>query len=258
MKRVLVVNPNSTHAMTAALEEQFATLRHRFPASVLFDFYTAPPDAPKAIEGSVESVHSASVVYADLTGATPEGRFLRADGTAVVGLSVYDAVLVACYSDHPLINMLREHFITDRKPVLGIMQASLLHALAIGCRRISVVTTAKRWEPLLHAGILATGVSPGFLASGSCCTFPGVLSTGLGVLEMESKPREEVVARVAAAAVAMVREAGADAICLGCAGMVGLKEGVEDALGGAGMSGVAVIDSVLAGLHFASGLAWVH
>jgi Asp/Glu/hydantoin racemase len=43
----------------------------------------------------------------------------------------YDAVLVACYSDHPLIKVLHEEL---DKPVIGIMEASLFVVRALGNR----------------------------------------------------------------------------------------------------------------------------
>ncbi|KAJ1569068.1 hypothetical protein HK405_010358 [Cladochytrium tenue] len=262
MKHLLVVNPNATTSMTEGMKLETAELQKELgKRGVVFDFFTAPgskiqgydpTSAPPAIEGTVDSIRSASACFAALFSDPSRGPPRP--------ITDYDGILVACYSDHPLVPMLREA-LTGNKPVavLGIMQASVLRALALGARRVAVVTTAKRWEELLDAGIRAMGVSGEVLApaGATCGGRGGVLSTGLGVLELESLPKAEVVQRVSGAAERLVRDAGADAVCLGCAGMVGLKEAVEAAVapykervGGR----VLVLDSVTAGITLLSGL----
>lgn len=158
-------------------------------------------------------------------------------------LDAHDAFLVACYSDHPLVHMLREH--AGTKPVLGIFHASVLHALALG-RKFAVVTTAKVWEKLLDDAVLAM--------LGSLYNYAGTLSTGLGVLELHELPGEIVTAKLAECAKQAVEQNGAKALVLGCAGLSGLEEAIRGAVG----PDIPIIDSVVAGTEILVGLVRAH
>ena len=74
-------------------------------------------------------------------------------------------------------------------------------------------------------------------------------SCDLGVLELESKPEEEVLGVMCDVGKKLVAD-GADVLTLGCAGMTNMKAAVEKAVGGH----VQVIDGVLAGVHHLVGL----
>ncbi|KAI9067456.1 hypothetical protein FKP32DRAFT_1700792, partial [Trametes sanguinea] len=50
-----------------------------------------------------------------------------------------DGYLVACFSDDPLVGMLREH---ASKPVIGIFKASVVDAVALG-QPLGIVTTGR-------------------------------------------------------------------------------------------------------------------
>lgn len=77
----------------------------------------------------------------------------------------------------------------------------------------------------------------------------GSESTGLGVLELETKPRAEVLERVGEAAKRLV-DKGADTILLGCAGMTDMKMRCEEVVG----VGIGVLDGVVLGVQFLIGL----
>ena len=59
----------------------------------------------------------------------------------------------------------------------------------------------------------------------------GCESTNLGVLELETAPRENVLGLVSEAARKLVEEKSADCITLGCAGMTEMKIRCEEAVG---------------------------
>lgn len=61
-------------------------------AGIEISLFQAPPNAPASIDDFTTSVLSAAACYPSLV-----GELLR-----------HDAFIVACYSDHPLIQMLRE------------------------------------------------------------------------------------------------------------------------------------------------------
>lgn len=78
--------------------------------------------------------------------------------------------------------------------------------------------------------------------------------TNLGVLELESKPREEVNKRIGACSKKLVAN-GADIILLGCAGMTELIRAAKDAVREEdGRRLVNVVDGVEAGVMVLAGL----
>lgn len=151
----------------------------------------------------------------------------------------HDAFLVACFSDHPLVGMLRE-VVPAHKPVMGIFNASVLTSLSLGTR-FAIVTTAKVWERLLDDAVLSM--------LGSTFHYAGTFSTGLGVLEIHELPPTEVTNRLVGCAREAVAK-GATSIILGCAGLSGLDEAIREAVG----KHIPVIDSVVAGTEMLTGL----
>ncbi|MCJ1477817.1 hypothetical protein MMC13_006490 [Lambiella insularis] len=214
---LLLINPNSTPSMTAAcLHSLSATL----PPGVTITGFTAPHPSPSAIEGALDGVLSAAAC-------------LR----ALAPLPPFDGYLVACFSAHPLIGALREEV---AGPVVGIMEASLYAARLLG-GRLSVVATGARAVAMQEEAVRGYGLGGWSV---------GAEGTGLGVLELETRGREEVEGRMCGAAQRLV-DRGADVVCLGCAGMVGMRERVE---GVVGPGGVRVVDGVGVGVQFLVGL----
>lgn len=138
-------------------------------------------------------------------------------------IAEHDAFLVACFSDHPLVGMLREA-VPAHKPVMGIFQASVLSSLAMGTR-FAIVTTATIWERLLDEAVAS------MIGSSAAIHYAGTYSTGLGVLEIHELPMQTVKKKLVACAVKAVRERGATAIVLGCAGLSGLDSAIREAVG---------------------------
>lgn len=227
---ILLINPNATPSMTlSCLRSLAATL----PADVTVHGFTAPPTshAPTAIESRTDAVLSAASTFRALhplltnrTSSSPS----------------FDALLVACFSAHPLIPMLREEFTL---PVAGIMEAALYASRLCG-EKLGVLTTSER-SRWLHADAITTtyGLHPTFSV--------GCEASAVRVLELETKPREEVYGGLVGAAQRLVAR-GADCVCLGCAGMTEMAEVCREAVGGGGE--VMVIDGVAVGVHFLVGL----
>ena len=208
-------------------------LAAEFPDSniprVSFECLTAPESAPASITSITTSIlsatHSLDVVLPRINDTTKPA---------------VHAVLVACFSAHPLVPMLRE---LTTLPIVGIMEAGILYGSQVG-GNVGVVTTDKRWEPLLEHEI------EGKLGLKRQCA-AGVLSSGLSVLELETLPKEQVYAALCKAAKKMVDEREADAILLGCAGMVGLTEVIQKAVG----QEVTVLDPVVCAAEMCISLA---
>ncbi|KAF9890573.1 hypothetical protein FE257_005704 [Aspergillus nanangensis] len=215
--RILLVNPNSSKFMT---ENCLKTVRPTLPPDVEVHGFTAPLPAPSAVEGHLDGVLSAAAAARDIIPIAEE----------------YDAFLVACYSDHPLIRALREE-VTG--PVIGIMEASLYTARMIG-NRFGVVATSARSQ------VMHTDAVRNYGLEGFCV---GVKSCGLGVLELEGKEEDLVIQEMCRVALELVAN-GADSLTLGCAGMTMLKPAVEKAVG----ENVQVIDGVVSGVHHLVGI----
>lgn len=154
-----------------------------------------------------------------------------------------DGVVVACFSAHPLVPMLRE---LTSIPIVGIMEAGLLLGSQLG-GTLGIVTTDKRWEPLLEHEIR------GELGLDGRCR-AGVISSGLTVLELESAPAQVVHSALVTSAQRLVQDRGADVILLGCAGMIGLDRAVREAVG----EDVTVLDPVRCGVEMCLSLTRMH
>lgn len=136
--------------------------------------------------------------------------------------------------------MLREEF---TQPCIGIMEASLYASRMCG-ERLSVITTGQR-SRFLHEDSINTTYGLGKFSVG--CE-----AADIAVLELDSKPKEEVYAGLTSAAKRLV-ERGADCICLGCAGMTEMRDVCQKTVGMEDRE-VMVVDGVAVGVHFLAGL----
>ena len=222
MIRVLLCNPNATKPMT---DNRVKMVGPTLPPDFEVVGFTAPTPAPLAIEGNLDNVMSAA-----------------AAARAIIPLQQregYDAMLVACYSDHALIRMLREEFDV---PVVGIMEASLMAARTLGAR-FGIVAISDR-SRIMHEDAVRHCGMEGFCS--------GVESCNIGVLDLERKPRQQVLGIMQHVAKTLVSK-GAEVLTLGCAGMTDMKAAVEEVVG----EDVQVIDGVVAGIHHLVGLVWL-
>jgi len=196
----------------------------------------------------------------------------------------HDAFLVACYSQHPLVSQLkreckkltREATIGNegrgvRKHVTGIFEASVLACLGLvdgvdGA--FGIVSTGAIWEDALKSAVEE------FLRSSASETsrsrFAGCETTGLNASELHELDADDVRGKMMDATKRLLQREQLDdptkeivssvqAICLGCAGMVGLDEAVRTAcietLGGERGKEVHIVDGVKAGVGILYGLA---
>ncbi|KAJ5632736.1 hypothetical protein N7490_009075 [Penicillium lividum] len=192
------------------------------PPHVTVHGFTAPQPAPTAIESQTDAVLSTAAC-------------IRAIKPIAMD---YDAFLVACFRDHPLIRVLKEEF---PQPVLGIMEAAMYAARMLG-DKMGIVCTSDR-SMMTHSSTVS--------AYGFSNYFSGCESAKLGVLELDSKPKNEVHANLAQKISRLVEEKGADCVLLGCAGMAEMRTVCENAVEG---TGVRVLDGVTIGVQFLAGL----
>jgi allantoin racemase len=202
--RILVVNPNTTQAMTDAIAE--GARRYASPGTEIVPL-TARFGAD-GIDSNFESLLSAVAVM-DLV-ATYQGDF--------------DAVVLAGFGEHGREGVQE----LVEVPVLDIAECSAHVAYLIG-RSYSVVTTLARSIGPIEDRLALAGLAA------RCAS---VRATGLSTLELDADPAAALDAIVAQARLA-VREDRAEVICLGCGGMAGLDEAVTAATGVPVVDGVA-------------------
>ncbi|KAE9375092.1 hypothetical protein N431DRAFT_436636 [Stipitochalara longipes BDJ] len=247
-KNILVINPNSSESMTDSLDQMIHSLNQELPFSAEIHTYTAP-SGPSSINNEDDAQASAVVVFSDLE----------------TELFQYDAFLVACYSVHPLVEMLREK-LAPHQHVTGIFEASISTALALlplelGSTRkqkFGIVSTGTYWKRALSEGVAAFLGIRDMDSLDGCARFKGVETTGLSAIELHTAPPEEVKRKMVEATKRLVKKRDVKVICLGCAGMTGLDGIVEEALveelGAEEARKVHVLDGVKAGLGLLEGL----
>ncbi|KAK7404096.1 Protein dcg1 [Neonectria punicea] len=235
--RILVLNPNSSTSMTNGMAAAIRKLP--LSDSVEISTYTAPPSVPGSIDGQQDIDDSAKAVLddADLT------RDLESDK--------YDAVLVACFSVHPLVAQLGKY---QHLAVTGIFEASITTALSLSPAPLNgekwaIVTTGKFWED--H---LADGVKDFFGQSSATdnSKFAGVYSTGLLAGDFHSISAEDIRAKLEAATTKIFASGNVSRVVLGCGGMAGLEDAIRTTAiavyGKAKGEQVYIIDGVKAGV----------
>jgi allantoin racemase len=211
--KILVINPNTTEAMTREIELQ--ARRYAGPDSEVEAI--SPRWGPASIEGHLEDELAAVAML--------EAVAERAGD--------YDGVIIACYGD-PGLYAARE---LSPVPVVGIAEASMLMACMVA-HRFSVVTVLPRIRPLIEDVVARYGLSA------RCAS---VRATALAVLDIERDP-DAAEREITAQAREAIAQDGAEAICLGCAGMGPLDRRVQAALD------VPVIDGVAAAVKLLEAL----
>ncbi|KAJ5167066.1 uncharacterized protein N7482_005847 [Penicillium canariense] len=262
--KIMVINPNVSTEMTDALKPIIEQLNY---SDVEWGFYTSPreihyydPNSPEfpidSINNSVDSAKTAWVCR-----------------NTVQYIPDYDAFLVACYSAHPLVGILRKaiaeyemkHTNHRHRYVTGIFEASITTSLSlVSAFNISsviyareqvpdsfgIVTTGSAWKEELTNAVTEMLVGNG--QKPPAC-FAGVETTGLSAIELHKTDPEEVRRRICEATVRLLENAPhfVSAVCLGCAGMVGMEEAVRSgciqAYGKKEGRQVRIVDGVVAG-----------
>ena len=191
--RILVVNPNTTEAMTEHLRRELTPLAN---AGTELEFVN-PEHGPVSIESAYDEALAIPPTLDLVRGAERDG---------------FDAVVLACFSD-PGLTAARE---LVSIPVVGIEESTLHLAAQLG-HRFTVVTTFQERVPSKIEHVVASGLASR-LAS--------IRPLGMSVLEMDADPAR-TKARILEVAGAAVRDDGAEVIILGCAGLAGYAADVE-------------------------------
>ena len=194
--RIVVLNPNSTEAVTEGIAAALEPLR--FEGGPDFACATLAEGPP-----GIESDAHIQAVKA------PIAQFVesREDGA--------DGFIIACFSDPGLAEARR----ATRRPVFGMATCGVLTATALGSR-FGVISILEQAIPRHLRHYDALGLA-GRLA--------GDRAIGIGVVGLADEAR--TLDRMTATGTALRDEDGADVLVLGCAGMARYRQRLEDVLG---------------------------
>ncbi len=192
--RILVINPNSSQAVTQAIDDALLPLRL--------------PDGPRI---EVQGMASG-----------PRGIATQSDADSVIGplqalvrAETADAFVIACFSD-PGLYAVREA--AGGRLVMGIAECGLLRALTLGesfgiiALAVSSIRRQQRYVRLI-------GLQQRYAGSWPIAAVA------------EESAQGETFGRLREAGARLCQDKGADVIVLGCAGMASHRRRLEDALG---------------------------
>ena len=194
--RIIVVNPNSTVAVTEDIDRALAPLRFADgPEIVCLTLAEGPP--------GIETQEHVDAVVAPI-----RRRVAAEDARAA-------AFVIACFSD-PGLQEARE---ATAKPVFGIAECGLMSAMA-RAGRVGVIA-------ILEASV--TRHRRFYAARGIETRIAGELALGLGVLELAEE--KVAFARLTEVGTRLRDELRAEVLVLGCAGMARYRARLEKTLG---------------------------
>ena len=196
LEKILVINPNSTEAVTRGIDEACAPLR--MPGGPAIDCVTLKQGPP----GIETQQHVDGVVSPLLDLVRKKEKH-------------YAAFVLACYSD-PGLHSLRE---ATKKPVLGISECGILTALTLG-QKFGVIAILKQSIPRHLRYVGALGVSE---------RLAGELPVGLRVVELSDE--KKTFRRMVEVGKALRDAHGADVVIMGCAGMARYRKPLQDEIG---------------------------
>src|SRR5262245_6410400 len=185
---ILVVNPNTTASMTDKIRAAAAAVAS--PGTLITA--VSPATGPESIEGYYDEALAVPGLLEEVA---------RGEARGVAGH------VIACFDDTGL----EAARALARAPVVGIGEAAF-HVASLVAGRFSVVTTLGRSIPAIELNLLKYGLA-------SRCA--RVRAAEVPVLALED-PASDARARIEAEIEAALREDRAEAIVLGCAGMVDL------------------------------------
>lgn len=209
--RILIVNPNTTAAMT----DKIGRAGRAAAAAGTEIIVVNPKDGPVSIEGYYDEAFSVPGLLAEI-----------AKGDAA-GVSAH---IVACFDDTGL----EAARCVSAAPVIGIGEAAYHLASMLG-HRFSVVTTLSRSIAAIENNLLKYGLA-------SRCT--KVRACELPVLALDD-PASDAFARIGAEIERAKQEDRAEVIVLGCAGMADLAARLSEG------HGLPVIDGVASAVKLA-------
>jgi Asp/Glu/hydantoin racemase len=217
--RVLVINGNTSRAITARLERHARGVASSATTVVA----TTAPFGPSYIQSRAEAAIAAHAILVGIA---------RVAGTGPRGI---DAAVIGCFGEPGLLAA-REIF---PFPVVGLAEAGMVAACQLG-RRYAILTGGSRWPDMLRELQVTLGLDT------RCASIVALPQSGL---ELARKPARAVLRILAARARELLRATPADVLVLGGAGLTGLAGPLQARLG------VPVVDPLTAAIGQAEYLA---
>ena len=211
--KLLLINPNTCEEMTESIRNAALSVANADTEILAVN----PPAGPVSVETYYDEAFAAAEVVKLARRYEKEA----------------DAIVLACFND-PALYAVRE---LTAKPVLGIAQSAMLLSTLVA-HRFSLISLFPRDKILLEELLWRYGMT-------SQCA--SIRVTGLSVLDCEQSP-EKADEAMKEAGRAAIREDGAEALVLGCAGMAGFAKELEAELK------VPVIDGVSTAVKLAETL----
>lgn len=193
--RIVVINPNSTEAVTNGIDE--ALNPFRFSNGPEFDCIT--------IENGPPGI--ATQRHVDDAAAQVCQVIEREDNAA-------DAFVIACFSDPGLYSAQE----ITTKPIFGIGTSSFAQAILLG-ERFGIIAILKESTVRQRRAVRIMGLDN---------RYAGSLPIGFGAEELEG---DQVRDRMIEVGRTLVETRSADVLIMGCAGMANFQSDIEIALG---------------------------
>ena len=194
-ERILVLNPNSTQAVTDGIDAAMVPLRSPGGPEIVCRTLAAGPPGIQ----SQRDVDSVAPKIAELFAADNESA----------------AFIIACFSDPGLFGA-RE---ATSRPVFGIMESGMATALTFG-QRVGVIAVMGRSIPRHTRAFRAMGIFD---------RIAGEVPVDLPVVELSDVGKTQH--RMLEVGRTLVQRDNADVLVMGCAGMARYRQPLEDALG---------------------------
>lgn len=212
--RIKIINPNTSQEMTDSIYE--SARKYARPNTEIVAVN------PKYGPVSIENYYDESFALIGILEEIRKGEQEK-----------FDAYVIACYND-PALYAARE---IATAPVVGIAESSMYMASFVAAK-FSIISLFPRDRLLLEELLRRYGMV------NRCAS---IRTTNLCVLDFERDP-ELGMKQLAVESRKAVEEDGAEAICLGCAGMAKFAEELEKDIG------VPVFDGVTAAVKIAEAL----
>ncbi len=214
MRRLLVINPNTSASISALLDQHAHVLA-----------------GPQVLVQTVTARFGAPYIACESSYAVASHAVLDAWAAAQSAGTVFDAVLIGCFGD-PGLFALRD---ICAAPVTGLAEAAFIEAAKSG--PFAIVTGGTRWQPMLAR--LANNLGFGKLLAG----IHTVPQSG-AELALDPAAAQETLSQCCLEAATRF---GAKSIILGGAGLAGMAARIQPQVS------LPLIDSVSAGVHHALG-----
>lgn len=209
--KILVINPNTSEEMTSGIDS--SAKKYARPDTEIET--VCPKKGPRSIESAYEE---------DLVSEALLERVIEGNEGG------FDAIIIACYGD-PHLYSARE---ISEVPVYGVAESSM-HMACMLSYKFSIVSVLESMRPMLEETVARVGLN-------SRCASIRIVE--ISVLDIQKDPNITIKALTEASKLA-IKEDGAEAICLGCSGMVRLDKPMEKELG------VPVLDGVVCAVKMA-------